>query len=118
MFSGQYPTGVIDWGTNSWYLAEPWGQFSTKSISFNGASMTNALFTFLNPKKLVKIDAFNGGTVTSTVTLSCTGNPNRVVSVSVDTILTIDTGWMTACDQVTISSTNGWGTNFDNLVIE
>src|SRR5581483_3603196 len=34
--NGQYPTGLIDWGSNTWWLASPWGQFNTNSISFNG----------------------------------------------------------------------------------
>src|SRR5258708_11393341 len=32
--NGQYPTGVIDWGNNAWFLSGPWGQFTTNSVSF------------------------------------------------------------------------------------
>ena len=31
VLSGQYPTGVIDWGTNKWFHSGPWGAFTTKS---------------------------------------------------------------------------------------
>src|SRR6185503_18086529 len=27
--SGQYPSGVIDWGTGQWYLSAPWRRFTT-----------------------------------------------------------------------------------------
>src|SRR5439155_1188494 len=44
--SGQYPTGVINWGSGtSWYLSGPWGLFTTQSLSF-GSSQTSASFTF------------------------------------------------------------------------
>src|SRR5437868_3462705 len=60
--NGQYPTGIIDWGSNAWYLSGPWGQFTTNSVSFNSASITSGGFSFTTPQRLVQIDAFNGGT--------------------------------------------------------
>ena len=34
--NGQYPAGVINWGTGGWYHSGPWGLFTTKSASFGG----------------------------------------------------------------------------------
>lgn len=116
--SGQYPAGVIDWGTNQWFLSAPWKGFTTRSVGFNGAGPTSKTFAFLAPGRLVRLDAFNGGTVASTVTLSCSGQPAKTVSVAVNQLLTIDTGWTGTCTTVTISSSNGWDTNFDGLVID
>lgn len=116
--NGQYPNGVINWGTNVWYLSAPWGQFTTKSISFNGSGQTSGQFTLINPKTVVSIQAFNGGTVSSTVTLACTGNTTKSQSVAVNTVATITTGWSNPCTAVTITSSNGWNTNFDNLIIQ
>jgi hypothetical protein len=31
---------------------------------------------------------------------------------------TISTGWAQACTTITVSSTNGWNTNFNNLVVQ
>ena len=31
-------------------------------------------------------------------------------------VATLPTGWAGACLTVTVGSTNGWGTNFDDLV--
>src|SRR5262249_30031676 len=61
--NGQYPSGVIDWGTNTWYLSAPWRQFTTNSITFNfnGATQTSGSLRFVNPRRLVQLDAFNGG---------------------------------------------------------
>src|SRR4051794_36269861 len=63
VLNGQYPNGVIDWGTNAWYLSAPWLQFTTKSIGFNGPGPRSGAFTFVVPRILLQIDAFNGGTV-------------------------------------------------------
>jgi hypothetical protein len=67
--SGQYPTNLIDWSTNNWYLAGPFGAFTTNSIDFNGTGPTSESVRFVSPRKLVKVDAYNGGTSNSVVTL-------------------------------------------------
>jgi hypothetical protein len=114
--NGQYPTGVVNWGTNIWWLSSPWGQFTTNSISFNGSGPTSGTFSFASARVLVSLKAFNGGTAASTVTLSCTGNTSQTVSVAVNQLATIATGWTTPCTTVTVTSSNGWNTNFDDLM--
>jgi hypothetical protein len=117
VLNGQYPAGVVDWGTGRWWLSGPFGDFATKSTGFNGASLTRAAFTFVTPARLASIDAYNGGAATIVV-LRCVGEPDVVVALAPDTLLTIDTGWMGVCSQVTVFSSNGWDTNFDNLAID
>src|SRR5438876_1492813 len=116
--NGQYPTGVIDWGSNAWYLSGPWGQFTTNSVSFNTSSVTSATFSFLNPQRLLQIDAYNGGTGASTVSLSCAGQTTRSQSVGAGSRVTITTSWSGTCATITVGSTNGWWTNFDNIVFD
>jgi hypothetical protein len=116
--NGQYPTGVIDWGTNAWYLSGPFGAFTTNSIGFNGNGPTSASFNFVNPRQLLQVDAFNGGGGSSTITLSCAGQPTVSRTLAVHAQATITTGWSGTCTTVTVGSTNGWKTNFDNLVIQ
>ncbi|HEV3484209.1 MAG TPA: Ig-like domain-containing protein, partial [Vicinamibacterales bacterium] len=116
--SGEYPTGVVNWGVDAWFLSGPWGQFTTNSISFNGAGITEAPFTFLTPKRLLSVKAFNGGSVATTVTLSCAGNPAVSTALAPNELLQITTGWTANCSTVTIASTNGWDTNFDDLVYD
>ena len=115
--SGQYPTSVIDWGSNQWWISGPWGKFTTKSVSFNGGGITNASFKFVSPRKLVQIDAYNGGSSSTTVTLTCDGKSTKTVTLAAGQVMTILTGWTKACTTVTVTSTNGWDTNFDNLVL-
>jgi Bacterial Ig domain/Purple acid Phosphatase, N-terminal domain len=116
--NGQYPSGTIDWGTNVWYLSGPFGSFTTQSISYNGSSATSAPFTFVTPRRLLQLDAYNGGRVSSTISLSCAGQPTKTATVAVGQLSTIATGWTGTCASATIGSTNGWDTNFDNLVID
>src|SRR6185369_15531588 len=59
--NGQYPSGLINWGTGAWFLSGPWGQFTTSSISFRSPGITSASFTFLVSRQLKQMDAFNGG---------------------------------------------------------
>ena len=117
VLSGQYPTGVIDWGANAWYLSGPWGAFTTKSVGFNGAGPTSASFAFVTPRRLVSVRAYNGGSAATTVTLSCAGQPTVTTALAAGQVATISTGWTGTCTAVTVGSTNGWDTNFDDLVI-
>jgi hypothetical protein len=114
--NGQYPSGVIDWGTNKWYHSGPWRAFTTKSVSFSSAGVTSQSFTFLTPRRLVSLQAYNGGNSASTVTLACARKPTKSISLAAGQLATISTGWTGTCTTVTVGSTNGWDTNFDNLV--
>jgi len=116
--TGQHPSSVIDWGSGTWYLSSAWGQLTTNSISFNSASRTSGIFTFVNPRRLQRLDAYNGGGTTTTVSLSCAGQPTASVSLPAGQLRTIDTGWTAACGDITITSSNAWDTNFDNLVFD
>jgi hypothetical protein len=99
-------------------LSRPWGAFTTNSVSFSGSGRTSAAFTFVNPRRLLRVDAYNGGASTATVTLSCVGQPLAQVSVGPGQVRTIATDWTAACGSVTITSSNGWDTNFDNLQLD
>jgi hypothetical protein len=114
---GQYPSGVIDWGTGEWYHAGPYGAFTTKSASFTSDRVRSS-FTFLAPRLLLRLDAYNGGDSSTTISLTCAGQPERQVRLAAKEKATIETNWTGACTTVTVSSSNGWDTNFDTIVIE
>ena len=116
---GQLPSGLIDWGSGDWYLSGPWLNLERNSISFNGDDLSTASFKFVSPHTLMMLDAYNGGEDSSTVTLKCSGQPDKTVQVDAGELLTINTGWSgNTCSTVTISTSNGWYTNFDNLVLQ
>jgi hypothetical protein len=116
--SGQYPANVIDWGTGEWWLAAPYAQFNTNSVSFNGDQLTRGTLRFVSPRDLVQLDADNGGKGDSLVSLSCDGQPGVQVTVPAGQIMTIRTGWTNTCSAVSVTSSNGWETNFDNLQLQ
>ena len=117
-FSGQYPSGVINWGSNAWYLSGPYDKFRANSFSFNGSALTSGSFCFTSPRTLTALDVDNGGTTTTTVTLACGNQPTIRKSLAAGQTATIMTGWSAPCTTVTLTSTNGWYVNFDNLQIQ
>ena len=112
--SGQYPSGVLDWSGQPWILSDPFGQFTTRSISFTQGP-TQASINVLQGRTLQNLQAFNGGAANSTIAISCSGNTTKTQVVNAGQLTTLSTGFTTPCASLTISSTNGWNTNFDNL---
>jgi hypothetical protein len=108
---------LIDWGSGNWLLSGPWQLFTTNSVSFNGAGPTSAPVSFVTPRFLISVRAYNGGGVPSTVTLSCDGNPSAQTVVPAGQVVTIPTNWTKSCTNAVIGSSNGWNTNFDDWVV-
>jgi hypothetical protein len=78
VLTGQYPAGVIDWGTSgAWEHSEPWGRFTTKSVGFSESYISSASFTFVTPRRLVSLQAYNGRTTPATVTITCPASRPR-----------------------------------------
>jgi hypothetical protein len=116
--NGQYPSGVINWGSGTWFHSGPWGGFSTKSASFNDHATTAAAMTFLTPRRLVSFDAYNGGPSAASITVSCPGQPMVQRTVNAGWVLRIVTPWSGTCTTVTFGASNGWLTNFDNVAYD
>jgi glucose/arabinose dehydrogenase len=114
---GQYPPGLIDWATGAWYHAGPSGALTTKSARFRYQWQTNLALTLLVPRKLVSIQAHNAGTTDATVTVSCGSLPARQLVLGVGQRGTLETGWTQPCTRITLRSTNGWSTFFDNVTL-
>jgi hypothetical protein len=116
---GQYPASLIDWGTSAtgdWYHSGPYAGFPTKSASLRNGE-TQGTFSYVGGDRILVSLQLTTGWQASTVTLSCPGNPDVVVSLAPDEYRTVPTGWTVPCSSVTIASTNGWGTNYDNLLL-
>ena len=116
--NGEYPDGLIDWGTNAWFLSGPYGKISGNSVSFNGSSSRSARFQFVTPHLLISVRAYNGDTVPSNVTLSCPGKPLKQVMLAPQQVATIQTNWAGTCTSVRVSTSNGWATNFTDFLIK
>lgn len=116
--NGQYPTGVIDWGDGQWSHTGPSGAFTTNSLLFAFSWQTNVTFTFLAPRRLTSLNAYNAGTQDTTVTVSCARQPNKLMVVPAGQVRPIETGWTDTCTRVTLRSNNGQATRFDDLVFD
>jgi len=118
---GQYPAQVADWGSGDWWVSGPWGGFTTNSVSFAASGATSATIVFTNPYILTQLDAYNGASSASTVTVSCPSNAvDSTVSVTLPAgalVPSIRTNWTQPCGTAVIGSSNGWWVNFDNLVL-
>ena len=114
--SGQYPTGILDWSGQPWILSNPFGQFTTKSTSFTQGP-TQATIGVLQGRTLQSLQAYNGGAAATTISITCPGNITKTQSIAAGTLATIQTGFTVSCATLTIASTNGWDTNFDNLAL-
>ncbi len=112
----------IQWGTTAWYYSGPTGGFSTNSISFRGSTITSGTLTLPGGTRLVSIRATNpadtGNPGASTVTIACSGQPTVSQTVNLNSTVTLTTGWTAPCNVVTITSSNNWHTNFDDLVYQ
>jgi hypothetical protein len=114
-WTGSNPDGVIDWRSGKWWHAGAAGKLTTRSVSFSGDAATSESFHFITPHNLVNLQAYNRGGTKSTLTLSCAGNPTRTATLPAGKMSKVKSRWADPCDSVTLSSSNGRDTSFDNL---
>jgi Glucose / Sorbosone dehydrogenase/CARDB len=126
LLTGEYPAGLINWGSNRWVHLVPAGRFPSKSITFVELTtgITSSWFDFVGEGRLVALDAFNLTASVSYVSLGCYNaqqqlvQPVGIFALQPDTVSTLRTGWTARCHSVTIGSANGQMTHFDNLVVD
>ena len=115
--NGQYPTGIINWGTSQWLVGGPYQAMTTKNAWFN--SGTSRTFSFVTPKKVVSVLAHTDSGFSSTITLNCPGNFLVSQVVGSNALVTIITNWVNNCTgAVTLTSSAGPDSEFDNLVVQ
>ena len=100
-----------------WWLAGPYDMDRTNSVSLTQGQTTGTI-QFVSPRKLLQLDIDNGGTMPTTITMACAGQPIRSVVVQPHQVVQLKTNWTGVCSTVQIGSSNGWDTNFDNIVIQ
>src|SRR5262249_11465187 len=75
-------------------------------------------FNFVGTHTLWNLDAYNGGQSPSLIAISCAGLPTARVQLGAGRVVTIVIGWTKPCRTVTISSSNGWYTNFNKFKLK
>ncbi|WP_338279354.1 DUF4082 domain-containing protein [Corallococcus caeni] len=108
------PHGPIHFGLDRWYIASPWGGFDTKSVSFNGGGLTQASLSIFGQRRVLGLEAFTWDSG-ATLTLSCIDLPTLTFPLTAGQVTHVVPSWTAPCTVFTLTTSNGWDTNFDNL---
>ncbi|MGC1294286.1 MAG: hypothetical protein WA869_04535 [Alloacidobacterium sp.] len=112
---GQYPSGVVDWGSGEWEIGTPFGKFGTFTLRRSDPKGTRGELSFYAPRIFAGVDVYNDGD--GDATLSIRSPEIREVSYTIKPkeLLRIRTGWHDTSSKVIFNFTNGQGLRFDNL---
>ena len=115
VLNGEYPSGVIDWGTDAWRINVPEGAFGTFNIAPADAKATKADFRFYWPRIFVGVDVYNGGASDATVTIHSPEIREISFTIKPGQLQRLRTGWRDPSSKVIFEFKNGDGVRFDNL---
>jgi len=115
LLRGQYPAGVIDWGSDTWRINVPEGAFGTFNLALADPKATTAEFRFDWPRLFVGVDVYNGGASEATVTIHAPEIREFSVTIKPGQVQRIRTGWRDAASSVVFELKNGEHLRFDNL---
>lgn len=115
VLQGEYPSGVIDWGTDAWRINVPEGAFGTFNLALTDAKAKQAEFRFYWPRIFVGIDVYNGGAVDATVTIHSPEIREISFTIKPGQLQRLRTGWRDASSSVILEFKNAEGLRFDNL---
>lgn len=119
LLDGQYPSGVIDWGTNQWRMNAPEGKFGTFNLSIVDATAPSAKFDFYAPRVFVGVDIYNSGKSEAVIGIHTAGAQEYTREISFilkpGELRRLRTGWSDPVSAVIFDLKNGEGLRFDNL---
>ena len=115
LLKGQYPSGVIDWGSDTWRINVPEGGFGTFNLAIADPKATTAEFHFYWPRVFVGVDVYNGGPTEATVTVHAPEIRELSFTIKPGQVQRIRTGWRDAASSVVFEVKNGEHLRFDNL---
>jgi hypothetical protein len=115
LLKGQYPSGVIDWGTDQWRISVPEGGFGTFNLAVADPKATTAKFRFYWPRIFAGVDVYNGGAVDATVTIHSPEIREVSFTVKPGQLQRLRTEWRDTSTSVIFELKNGEGLRFDNL---
>jgi hypothetical protein len=113
--NGQYPSGVIDWGSEQWRINVPEGAFGTFNLALTDTKAASAQFRFYWPRIFVGVDVYNGGPSEATVTIHSREIRETSFTIKPGELRRIRTGWADPSASVSFDLKNGEGLRFDNL---
>ena len=112
---GQYPSGVIDWGSGEWKVCAPGGRMSTFSLCASDAKSQRASFHFAFPRTLMSLDVYNPTDHEVTFTLRAPEMREVTFRIKADELKRVKTTWMNRASAVSFESEELGALRFDNL---
>jgi hypothetical protein len=115
--SGQYPSGIIDWGAagSAWRIGTPLGKFGTFTLALADAKLPEAQFRLAAPLIFAGLDIYNDGDVEATVKIRSPECREQSFTLRPKELRSIRTGWREVSTAVEFVFSNGEGLRFDNL---
>ena len=118
--TGQYPSGVIDWGSaeNSgamWEIGTPFGKFGTFTLVPASDKTTRLGFDFYSPRIFAGIDVYNDSDTDATVTVSSPETREVSFTIKAKQLRRLRTEWRDPSSKVWFDLINGRELRFDNL---
>jgi len=112
---GQYPSGVVDWGTDTWRISVPQGKFGTFSLALANPQAESAGFRFYAPRIFAGVDVYNDGSSVATLTVHSPEIREITLTLKPGELRRLRTGWRDPSSSVFFELKNGEGLRFDNL---
>jgi hypothetical protein len=112
---GQYPSGVIDWGSGEWKIGTPYGKFGTFTLTLSDPNTTRAEFKFYSPRIFAGVDVYNDGDQNATLTVRSPETREISHTIKPKELLHLRTGWRDPCSKVIFDFADGPALRFDNL---
>jgi hypothetical protein len=113
--NGQYPSGVVDWGTGDWQIGTPLGKFGTFTLGLTDVKAQQAQFGFFAPTIFVGLDVYNDGDKDASITFRSPEIREITFTIKPKELRRLRTGWHDPSSRVSIAVANGEGLRFDNL---
>ena len=112
---GEYPSGVIDWGTDQWKISVPEGGFGTFNIALVTPQSPTAEFHFPWPRIFAGIDVYNAGASPATLTIHSPGLRELSFTIKPGQLQRLRTPWRDPTTTVIFELKNAESLRFDNL---
>jgi hypothetical protein len=113
--SGQYPSGVIDWGDGEWQIGTPYGKFGTFTLALADPKASHAQFHFYTPHIFEGLDVYNGGDADAIILIRSPEVREMSFTIKPKELRRLRTEWRDTSSQVSFDLTKGQGLRFDNL---
>ena len=114
LLKGEYPSGVIDWGTDQWKISVPEGGFGTFNVALIHPQ-PKAEIRFPWPRIFAGIDVYNAGASPATLTIHSPELPELSFTIKPGQLQRLRTAWHDPTTTVTFELKNAESLRFDNL---